>query len=118
MGPSRDFISNLTPQCRAFSRALKIKKLKGPMFPGPGRGREYRTDNSYWCISRRKKNVEMKAILGTERSFDRFYSFDFFFVSYCLHMAKNVIMSPQPKVGDILFLVRIPSESALASPSA
>ena len=31
---SRDFTTNLTPQCRAFSRALNIEKLKSPLFPG------------------------------------------------------------------------------------
>ena len=33
---SRDFTINLSPQCRAFSRALKIEKLKAPLFPGRG----------------------------------------------------------------------------------
>ena len=32
---SRDFTINLSPQCRAFSRALKTEKLKAPLFPGP-----------------------------------------------------------------------------------
>ena len=27
---SRDFTTNLAPQCRVFSRALKIKKFKSP----------------------------------------------------------------------------------------
>ena len=31
---SRDFTINLSPQCRAFSRALKTEKLKAPLFPG------------------------------------------------------------------------------------
>ena len=30
---SRDFTINLSPQCRAFSRALKTEKLKAPLFP-------------------------------------------------------------------------------------
>ena len=30
---SRDFTTNLAPQCRAFSRELKSKKA--PLFPGP-----------------------------------------------------------------------------------
>ena len=38
---SRDFTTNLAPQCRAFSRALKIEKLKVPLFSGP-RGRGYK----------------------------------------------------------------------------
>ena len=43
---SRDFAINLSPQCRAFSRALKTEKLKAPLFPGPvGAG----TTND-WCI--------------------------------------------------------------------
>ena len=33
---SRDFTTNLSPQCRAFSRALKTEKLEAPLFPGPG----------------------------------------------------------------------------------
>ena len=32
---SRDFTTDLSPQCRAFSRALKTEKLKAPLFPGP-----------------------------------------------------------------------------------
>ena len=32
---SRDFTINLSPQCRAFSRALKTEKLKAPLFTGP-----------------------------------------------------------------------------------
>ena len=32
---SRDFTINLSPQCAAFSRALKTEKLKAPLFPGP-----------------------------------------------------------------------------------
>ena len=32
---SSDFAINLSPQCRAFSRALKTEKLKVPLFPGP-----------------------------------------------------------------------------------
>ena len=31
---SRDFTINLSPQCRAFSRALKTEMLKAPLFPG------------------------------------------------------------------------------------
>ena len=43
---SRDFTINLSPQCRAFSRALKTEKLKVPLFPGPVRAG---TTND-WCI--------------------------------------------------------------------
>ena len=32
---SGDFTTNLAWQCRAFSRALKIEKLKAPLFRGP-----------------------------------------------------------------------------------
>ena len=32
---SRDFTTKLVPQCRAFSGALKIGKLKAPLFPVP-----------------------------------------------------------------------------------
>ena len=31
---SRDFTINLSPQGRAFSRALKTENLKAPLFPG------------------------------------------------------------------------------------
>ena len=34
-GSSRDFNTNLAPQCRAFSRALEIETLKAPLFCGP-----------------------------------------------------------------------------------
>ena len=39
---SRDFTTNLAPQ----RRALKIGKLKAPLFPGPEGG-----DTNDWCIS-------------------------------------------------------------------
>ena len=32
---SRDFTLSLAPECRAFSGALKIEKLKAPLIPGP-----------------------------------------------------------------------------------
>ena len=32
---SRDFTTNLTPQCRAFSWASKTEKLNALLFPGP-----------------------------------------------------------------------------------
>ena len=44
---SGDFTTNLALQCRAFSRALKIKKLKAPLFRGP-KGAGATND---WCIS-------------------------------------------------------------------
>ena len=43
---SGDFTTNLARQCRAFSRALNIEKVKAPLFRGPeGAG----TTND-WCI--------------------------------------------------------------------
>ena len=43
---SRGFTKILARQCRAFSRALKIEKLKAPLFPGPGGA----GDANDWCI--------------------------------------------------------------------
>ena len=43
---SGDFTTNLARQCRAFSRALKIEKLKAPLFRGP-KGVGATND---WCI--------------------------------------------------------------------
>ena len=49
---SRDFTTNLAPRCRAFSGALKIGKLKVPLFPDPrGAG-----DTNDWCIRVYPKN--------------------------------------------------------------
>ena len=45
---SRGFTTNLARQCRAFSRALKIEKLKAPLFPGPGGA----GDANDWCINK------------------------------------------------------------------
>ena len=44
---SGDFTTNLARQCRAFSRALKIEKLKAPLFCGP-KGAGATND---WCIT-------------------------------------------------------------------
>ena len=44
---SRDFTTNLVRQCRAFSGALKIGKLKAPLFPGP----KGAVDSNDWCIN-------------------------------------------------------------------
>ena len=44
---SSDFTTNLAPQSRAFSGALKIEKLKAPLFSGP-RGAE---DTNDWCTT-------------------------------------------------------------------
>ena len=43
---SRDFTTSLAPECRAFSRALKIEKLKAPLIPGP----EGAVDTNDWRI--------------------------------------------------------------------
>ena len=45
-GFKRGFTTNLARQCRAFSRALKIEKLKAPLFRGP-EGAGVTND---WCI--------------------------------------------------------------------
>ena len=39
--------TTLAPHCRAFSRALKIEKIKGPLFPGP----EGAGNTNGWCIN-------------------------------------------------------------------
>ena len=43
---SRGFTTSLAPECRAFSGALKIEKLKTPLIPGP----EGAVDTNDWCI--------------------------------------------------------------------
>ena len=43
---SSDSTTNRTPQCRAFSRALKTEMLNVPLFSGP-RGA---VDTNDWCI--------------------------------------------------------------------
>ena len=43
---SRGFTKTLARQCRAFTRALKIEKLKAPLFPGPGAA----GGANDWCI--------------------------------------------------------------------
>ena len=46
-----DFTTNLAPPCRAFTRALKIEKLKAPLFPGPeGQGIQM-TGALKWSLS-------------------------------------------------------------------
>ena len=44
---SREFTTILAPECRAFSGALKIEKLKAPLIPGP----EGAVDTNDWCIN-------------------------------------------------------------------
>ena len=46
---SGDFTINLAWQCRAFGRALKIEKLKAPLFCGPEGGGA----TNDWCITPR-----------------------------------------------------------------
>ena len=46
-GFSSDFTTSLALECRAFSGALKIKKLKAPLIPGP----EGAVDTNDWCIT-------------------------------------------------------------------
>ena len=43
---SRNFTTILAPECRAFSGALKIEKLKAPLIPDP----EGTVDTNDWCI--------------------------------------------------------------------
>ena len=43
---SRDFTIISASECRAFSGALKIEKLKAPQIPGP----EGAVDKNDWCI--------------------------------------------------------------------
>ena len=43
----RDFTTILAPECRAFSGALKIEKLKAPLIPGP----DGAVDTNDWCIT-------------------------------------------------------------------
>ena len=50
---SGDFTTNLARQCRAFSRALKIEKLKAPLFRGP-KGAGATND---WCIKHHFTNT-------------------------------------------------------------
>ena len=51
------------------------------------------------------------------KRFETFQSSDLVIFWVCFNLFQ-LIMSPQPKVGDILFLVRFPSASASASASA
>ena len=43
-----DFTTSL--ECRAFSMALKIEKLKAPLIPGP----KGAVDTNDWCITEQK----------------------------------------------------------------
>ena len=46
----RDFTTILAPECRAFSGALKIEKLKAPLILGP----KGAVDTNDWCTRQRK----------------------------------------------------------------
>ena len=48
---SRDFTTSFAPECRAFSGALKIEKLKAPLIPGP----KGAVDTNDWCITPRNE---------------------------------------------------------------
>ena len=61
---SGDFTTNLAPQCRAFSRALKIEKLKAPLFRGP----EGAGATNDWCITSLKYTVIMPWIGQNQRN--------------------------------------------------
>ena len=56
---SKGFTKTLARQCRAFSRALKIEKLKAPLFPGPGGA----GDANDWCITLRSIGNAENAVL-------------------------------------------------------
>ena len=58
---SRGFTEILARQCRAFSRALKIEKLKAPLFPGPGGA----GDANDWCIIIFILRLKIGVIMGT-----------------------------------------------------
>ena len=59
---SRDFTTSLAPECRAFSGALKIEKLKAPLIPGP----EGAVDTNDWCIkfkpNQSQRNYSLKCV--------------------------------------------------------
>ena len=62
---SRDFTTSLAPECRAFSGALKIEKLKAPLIPGP----EGAVDTNDWCIKGHNKIPQVHSLpdYGTVR---------------------------------------------------
>ena len=57
---SRDFTS-LAPECRAFSGALKIEKLKAPLIPGP----EGAVDTNDWCITGPKLKCRLSPVYAS-----------------------------------------------------
>ena len=55
---SRDFTTSLAPECRAFSGALKIEKLKAPLIPGP----EGAVDTNDWCIMPENQDIFFRQV--------------------------------------------------------
>ena len=60
---SGDFTTNLARQCRAFSRALKIEKLKAPLFRGP----EGAGASNDWCIKKRHSTMSTQGRVAEEK---------------------------------------------------
>ena len=60
---SRDFTTSLAPECRAFSGALNIEKLKALLIPGP-EGAVDTNDRciNNGCVSRRERKVPRRNI--------------------------------------------------------
>ena len=70
---SRDFTTNLAPQCRAFSGALKNEKLNAPLFLGPrGAG-----DTNDWCIIRKNTFISFCMTFPEFRLEGFFFIFQF-----------------------------------------
>ena len=59
---SRDFTTSLAPECRAFSGALKIEKLKAPLIPGP----EGAVDTNDWCIIFRSGSANSSSLIRVQ----------------------------------------------------
>ena len=77
---SGDFTTNYARQCRAFSRALKIGKLKAQLFRGP----EGAGATNDWCITPRTLHREVQGS-NPVRFFLFilcFFSFIFFFICF------------------------------------
>ena len=64
---SGDFTTNLARQCRAFSRALKIEKLKAPLFRDP----EGAGATNDWCI--RLQTIRVLEIQQNKQEFLHFF---------------------------------------------
>ena len=70
-GFSRAFTTNVAPQCRAFSRAFEIEKLKAPLFRGP----EGAGDTNYWCIRRGDNSVKQRGTTHQSHNFGHLRSY-------------------------------------------